>query len=273
MMYKKYVLAFFVMILTGYSYGRDPNPMDGKFNIGQDTITSYQWGIYGIDNSYLVKDDGTTITLLHNFGYGLTRYTGFELVLPFFLHQKSDGRISRGLSDMQALFQWHPYRTDDQLLVLKAGMQFPTGDTNANPPLGLGSFIPLFEFDALHSSEKWFASFILTAGIATTRKHKNPGTFIDYEITLGPKWPLGTPDQAEWLTFIEMNGLYNFPRTFNGMRVPNTGGFLLIVGPVISYDTNRCQYFARLQMPIADHRFGNQPKTKLFATLIFQWDI
>lgn len=273
MMHKKYALAFFVMTLTWYSYGRDQNPMDAKFNIGQDTITSYQYGIYSIDNSYVVKADGTTITLNHNLAYGLTRYTGCELLLPFYLHQKSGRRISRGLSDMQALYQWHPYRTNEHLIALKAGMQFPTGDTYANPALGLGSFMPMFSFLAFHASEKWFASFIVTPTIGTTRKHRNPGTFIEYEVTFGRRHQLGTPNEAEWLFFWELLGLYNSPAKFHNRQVVNTGAHLLLLGPILSYDTNRHQFFARFQVPIADRRFGNQSKTKFFATFIYQRDI
>ncbi len=273
-MIKQLLFIHLIILLSSFDIqGRDPSPMNGQFNIGQDTITSYQYGIYSIDNSYLSKADGTTITLDHNLAYGISRHSGCELNIPFFLYQKSNGRISKGLSDMQALFQWHPYRTDEHLLALKAGIQFPTGDTTANPPLGLGSFMPIFNFDAFHASENWFASFIISATIGTTRKHRNPGTFIEYSVTFGRRYQLGTPDEAEWLFFWELDGLYSSSAKFQGKQVANTGGHLILLGPIVSYDTDRDQYLLRIQVPIADRRFGIQPKTKFFATLIYQHDI
>lgn len=254
-------------------HSRDAEPINGKFNIGRDTVTSDGYGIYVNDEAFLDTFGGASILSTHILGYGINKYCGCTFTLPIFLHQRAEQHVSRGLSDIQVSMQWHLYRTEDQILVFKTGLQFPTGDRTARPPLGTGSFNPTLYILGIHSSERLFADFVFGTIITTTRKRRNSGIIFDYHLSIGPKFPLYTFNDAEWYAFVELQGYYTAPSRAFGKRIPNTGGNLILFGPTISYDTNFNQVLVRFQIPISERQFGKQPKTNYFASFNFQHDI
>lgn len=262
------------LLISACVHGRDPQPMNSKFNIGQDIITSRGYGLFNVNNPYIIlRDEPAIISSSYSFSYGITRSIGFTFTLPFVLKQKIDNYCSRGLSDVSCIAQWHFLRTEDQLLLLKTGIQLPTGDSNARPPLGSGSFNPSLSLEAFHSSDRFFASIICEGTITPTRKHKKAGNSIEYDITLGPKWPLGRNRYAKIYTFLELQGFYASASKFNGKQVPNTGRHVVLFGPILSYDIDRYQYLLRIQFPVANHRLGKQPQLEYLISLSFQCDL
>lgn len=272
----KVLILCLLTLLSSASWlaARAPLPINRKFNIGQDIITSDGYGLLNLDSPYLIKKDGKAdLGLICSLSYGINRYLGFTLTIPFFLNNTNKPLVSRGLADISTIMQFHLYRTEDILLLCKAGLQYPTGDTNAHPALGSGSFNPLVNLEGYYSSDTFFVSGIIAANICTQRKHRRPSTVYDYEFTIGPKFPVRFTEDAYLYTFLELQGLYTTKGRFNGFPLQDTGGHLILFGPIISFDIRDCQYLLRLQLPVYDRRFGNQTKADYLIYLSFQKDI
>lgn len=268
------VLCLLTFITATLVWARDPLPINRKFNIGQDIITSDGYGLLNLDSPYLAKKDGKAdIGLSCSLSYGINRFMGFTLTVPFLLNNTDTLFVSRGLADISTIMQFHLYRSEDILLVLKTGLQYPTGDTNAHPPLGAGSFNPLVNLEGYYSTDTFFVSGILAANIGTQRKQKKPSSVYDYEFTIGPKFPLRFTEDAYLYTFLELQGLYTTKERFNALPLTDTGGHLIFFGPIVSFDIRDCQYLVRLQLPVYNHRFGNQTKVDYLISLSFQKDI
>lgn len=254
-------------------HGRDPFPMNRKFNIGQDIITSDGYGLLNLDNPYLMQQNNKAdIGLSCSISYGINRFLGITFSVPFFLQHADNPYTSRGLGDISTFMQFHMHRTENVLVLFKAGMQFPTGDTNTRPALGSGSFNPLVNFEAYYSPDRFFASLILASTITTTRNHKKAGTILDYEITLGPKFPLRFVKDSYFYVFLELQGFHLFKSKAYGESIPKSDGHLLLFGPILSYDIADCQYLLRIQFPIAHRKFGTH-KIDYLVSLSFQKDI
>jgi hypothetical protein len=155
-LYTSPILA--LLLLTAvHVHSRDPEPLNSKFNIGQDIITSDGYGLFNIDNPYFLKrESGTDIALNYSISYGINRLLGITFTMPFYLKHTIDSFVSRGLSDISTTIQFHLYRTNDQLVVFKTGIQYPTGNTTVLSPLGSGSFNPTLSLEAFHSTDRLF---------------------------------------------------------------------------------------------------------------------
>lgn len=242
-------------------------PENGKFSIGRDTITSFGYASYFTGFPCFIGDHATRIFCLHGFSYGITPKVGCTFTIPFIVNQRIDDLKSRGLWDLRFNLQWHLYRNDDNILVLKTGMWFPTGDINAKPPLSFGSFNPTVYLIGVHSSERLFANFVLGGIITNSYKHRNTGSLIDYQFHIGPKFPLRSIDHGNLYTFLELQGYYRFQAKYRGERIPDTGWHILLLGPTIAFDNDWYQVKAQISAPIIDKRNGIQPSTNFFASL------
>lgn len=251
---------------------RDAAPVNNQFNIAQDIITSDGWGLFNYDTPLLFKRDGTLDAgIILSFSYGINRFMGCTFGIPILFDNERYTK-SRGLSDISFNLQWHVYRTENQIFVLKTGMQFPTGDTSSRPALGTGSFCPTISYAAIHSSERLYAGFICGTTIGTTRRNKNPGTSFNFQLGAGPKFPLYTKNDGQIYTFLEVQGYYGSPTKANGNLVPLTGSQLILLGPILSYDTNIDQYILQLFVPLSERQFGKLPATNIVVTLSYQRD-
>lgn len=260
-------LSLLFITCTAFALERSQVPDNGKFSIGRETITSYGYASYVTGLPCFVGNNYSILFYFNNLSYGLTPTLGCTFSVPFILHQREYHATDRGLWDIRANIQWHAYRSDDQMLVFKAGMWFPTGDVTAIIPLSSGSFNPTLYAIAVHSSERLFANFVIGGVITTPRKHRRPGGLLDYHLGIGPKFPIKMAHNGKLYVFLELQGYHNFSSDYYDQPLPNSGWHLLTVGPTISYDTDFFQIQGAIGLPIIDRRFGIQPSTDFFASL------
>lgn len=266
-------VRYFIFLLLvafaapAYSTEQDPIPNNGKFSIGRDTITSLGYGSYVTGMPMYIGNDSSLLFYFNALSYGITRSIGCTFTVPVLLHNREFDAVSRGLFDLRFNIQWHLYRTDNEIVVLKTGVWFPTGDILARPPLSFGSFNPTLYAMAIHSSDRLYVNATLGSVIATTRKHRNTGGFIDYQFSIGPKFPLGTKNHGKLYTFLELQGYHLFSEKFRGNVVPNTGEDLIFLGPAISYDCDFFQILASIGITVLDRRKGIQPRTDYNASI------
>ncbi|MGE0009238.1 MAG: transporter [Candidatus Babeliales bacterium] len=263
------VLLFKILTLFAHAAAHEPIPINGKFSIGRETITSKGYGSYVTGSLMFIGHEANLLFYFNAFSYGISERVGCTFTVPIVLHFRENKDVSRGLFDLRFNMQWHLYRSENEIVVLKTGMWFPTGDILARPPLSFGSFNPTVYLIAAHSSERLYANATVGSVITTTRKHRNTGGFIDYHLSVGPKFPLDTKNHSQLYAFLELQGYYFFAAKFRNVRVPNTGEHLLFLGPSVSYDSDFFQILASIGVTVLDHRKGIQPRTDFLAQIWF----
>jgi hypothetical protein len=263
---KIFILAL-SLITVPIRAGKDPQWDNGQFSITRETITSVGYKTFVTGIPMFERSDGSDIFSITAFSYGIGKRIGCTFTLPFLLKLSIGEQKVRGLWDLRFNFQWHLYRTEEHILVLKTGMWFPTAQGETPTPFGVGSgsFNPTVSLTGIHSSERLYAGFVIGSIISTTRKHKKPGSLIDYYLGIGPKFRLQRSNRALY-TYLELQGYFTFPDKMNGIIMPNSGNNLILLGPAIVYDTDWWQVQGRVAIPISDRRFGVQQRTDLFAS-------
>ncbi len=265
--YKRYLLLFIIpQCIQAMDTG-----WNGKFNIGREIVTSEGYGDF-VTGAFCFKEpDGAHVGYFNYLNYGISRTLGCTFTIPFYIKFTENNKTLRGLADLQFILQWHAYRTEDHMLLFKGGTTFPTGNKEGAPFLGTGSFNPIAYLTAIHSSEKLFASFVFGGIFTTTRKHFKAGSYLDYNFTIGPKFPISADRKEQIYIFAVLQGYHIFPNQRRGRDIPNTGGHLLLFGPSLNYDGYWQGAQLNFLMPICDRRFGIQPSTDFFISFWFGW--
>lgn len=261
------LLLMAVLSITVRAQDKGIIPDNGKFSIGRETITSVGYGSYVTGMPMFIGNDTSLLFYFNSLSYGISNYTGCTFTVPIVLHQREYDQVSRGLFDLRFNIQWHLYRSENEIVVLKTGMWFPTGDILARPPLSFGSFNPTVYLLASHSSERLYVNAVLGSVITTPRKGRNTGGFIDYHLSVGPKFSLKTKDHGKLYTFLELQGYHFFSGKFRNQEIPNSGEHLLFLGPAISYDSDFFQVLCSLGITLLDKRKGIQPRTDYLASI------
>ncbi len=260
------ILFFFPLYIQGID-----TEWNGKFNIGREIVTSEGYGDFVTGTFCFGESDGSHIGYFNYLNYGLSRTLGCTFTIPFYIKYTENNRILRGLADLQFILQWHAYRTEDHMLLFKGGTTFPTGNKEGAPFLGTGSFNPIAYLTAIHSSEKLFASFVFGGIFTTTRKHFKAGSYLDYHLDIGPKFPISANRKEQIYIFAVLQGYHYFPNQYRGRQIQNTGGDLILVGPSLNYDGYWQGAQLNFLLPICDRRYGIQPSTNFFVSFWLGW--
>lgn len=261
------VILLAALSLAVHAEDREAIPDNGKFSIGRETITSAGYGSYVTGMPMFIGHDTRLLFYFNSLSYGISNRVGCTFTVPVILHQREYDQVSRGLFDLRFNMQWHLYRSANEIVVLKTGMWFPTGDILAKPPLSFGSFNPTVYLIASHSSERLYANAVIGSVITTPRKGRNTGGFIDYQLSIGPKFSLKTKDHGKLYTFLELQGYHFFSGRFRNQEIPNSGEDLLFLGPAISYDSDFFQVLCSIGITLLDKRKGIQPRTDYLASI------
>ncbi len=257
LMWSKSLLGIAPGVHLQFNIGRRVIPIKGVFIAEEELEVTERFGGTGV----LWKSTGL---------YGLTKHIGFRLFIPVFLKRRVGSAVSRGLSDisLEAIFIrfFKPYNAT----LLSAGFFAPTGDSTVTPALGTGNYNLLLTAQWIHSSPDWYWSFLLRPIVSFKRKGVNAGSVLNFEYLFGPKFTLKHAN-LPMAVLLEMDGAWRKPARVNGVIVPNTGGTVVIVGPLVSVRTRRMILQGRVQFPILQRFSGLQPKVNYLAALTMQY--
>lgn len=266
--YKHYIFLLFFMPRCIQAVDTEWN---GQFNIGREIVTSEGYTNF-VTGAFCYKEpEGGHVGYFNYLSYGLTRSLGCTFTIPTYIKFTDGEKTLRGLADLQLILQWQAYRTEEHMFLFEGGMTFPTGNKEGAPFLGTGSFNPIAYLCAIHSSEKLFASFEFGGVFTTERKHFKAGSYLDYRLDIGPKFPLSADLKEQIYIFLVLQGFHILPNQRRGKNIPNTGGHLLLCGPSITYDGYANGAQLNFFLPICDRKFGIQPSTDFFISFWLGW--
>lgn len=241
-----------------------------QFNIGRQVIPIKGMVIAEEELEVTERFGGTGVLWKSTGLYGLTNHIGFRLFIPVFLKRRVGSNVSRGLSDIsfETIFIrfFKPYNAT----LGSIGFFAPTGDSTVTPALGTGNYNLLLTAQWIHSSPHWYWSFLLRPVISFKRKGVYAGSVLNFEYLFGPKFTLEHA-KLPMAILLEMDGFWRKPTKVNGVIVPNTGGTVVIVGPLVSVRTGRMILQGRVQFPILQRFSGLQPKVNYLAALTMQY--
>lgn len=216
-------------------------------------------GLFTIENliEYTKAKEDEEILWETELSYGLTESFGLILLVPFFIRNKIVPNHSSGLGDILLTGEWSFFRDHTHHGLLTTGLKFPTGSVHKTPITGTGTIDLFLEFSAIHSSEKWYASIDTENFIRIPRKDRKPGNSYDWEIIFGRLVKFN--DHALYIN-MDLFILFNTKDTIGGTRDLDSGGTVIFLGPLISWEHKKvlCEFL--FQWPIGQNLFGNQPK-------------
>lgn len=235
-------------------------PVNGRFGIGHRIFTR--------KNELQVQelllhtqfDKGSFTALENTLAYGLTRTFGVEFSMAWIFQNNQKGKRTSGLGDISLEAQWHFYTQKENLGNATVGIQFPTGNTSQEPFLGLGTYGWIFELEGVHSSDYWYALSSCRIRINQRRNNKALGPRFLYELTAGPKLHLKNGAQLHLLYDLDL--LYDAKTKKFGKTLFDSGGRLVLLGPLISYKKGNLIIEGSLQLPIAQQISDFDPKVE-----------
>lgn len=270
MAHKKITLLIIIFFLAYYERAHALAPaVHLQFNIGRRVVPIKGALIVEEELETTVREDATGILWKTTALYGLTNHIGLRLFIPVFLKRKLYDNVARGLSDisLEMLFLRfiHPYN----VTLASVGFFAPTGSSKSTPQLGTHNVNLIFTAQWIHSSPHWYCSFLMRPIVAIERKDVYSGSILNFQYLFGPKFSLD--DNTPLALLIEVDGAYRKAVTYKDIRVPNTGGTVIIAGPFISARVGRAIVQGRVQLPILQRYSGNQPNFKYLAAATVQY--
>lgn len=240
------------------------------YNVGRQKVTTKGVLILEQELETIQRDRGTSVIWETALAYGITRWLGARIFIPVFLKRKLDGFVARGVSDISLEAIFLKFLKPYNVLVGTVGVFFPTGSIDTQPRLGTGNYNIIMTADWLHSSPHWYCGFILRPIISIKRKERKPGSILNFQYLFGPKFELCNSKLPMALIW-ELDGVFRKQSKFNGIKDNNTGGTLIVTGPLISYKKGTSIIQARFLFPIVQNFRGQQPKIDFISGLNMQF--
>lgn len=268
-----YYLFVFILIFsisqTGFLKALAP-AVHLNFNIGRRVVPIKGALIVEEELETTVRENGTSLLWKNIALYGLSQHTGLRFFVPVFLKRKFGENTSRGLSDISLEAIYFRFLQPYNVTLFSFGFAAPTGSIKPRPPLGSGNFNLIFTWQWIHSSPHWYCSFLLRPIGAIKRHGRNAGSLLNFEYLFGPKFTLPN-SQIPLAALLIMDGVYRKPLKIDGVKVPNTGGTVVILGPLVSARTGRLIMQGRIQFPILERYRGSQAKLNYVAAATVQY--
>lgn len=234
------------------------------FGIGPHTI--YKDG-FGLELEYEREqgEDGYEQTLHYEVGYGLTADWVALLTVPQ-VQKSEEDRAASGLGDMTIKTKWRFYRKDyregrqDQVALL-AGVKLPTGDHEAEIPLGSGSTDYIVGLTAGKESRTLYY-------FADLRYRLNGEN--DKKLKMGDVWFYGVsfgfrPWQNEYwepdlVLLLELFGKQMAGARLDGQELENSGGHTVFIGPSFLLSYKNWMVTGGIAVPALQDFNGEQEK-------------
>lgn len=215
---------------------------------------------------YFKGDETASMLYQTDITYSFQSNLALELFVPIYLKNKFESFVSRGVGDSLVNVQWVPWKNDIQTFVIIGGVKFPTGDTHKVPVTGTGNYAFNLTFASYHASDAWDISFLLNTLANLPRKGYLVGNAYNYQFSLAKQIIFN--DKIRITLGGQLFGIYLQPDRFLGDTISNTGGHVLYLGPVVTFQYKDLQLQILHQGVVSQYLFGTQHKnqyTTLFA--------
>ncbi len=171
-------------------------------------------------------------------------------------------KSSSGLGDIVLRSKYRFWRRDtlgvQQAMAMVLGIKLPTGDDEAELPLGTGSTDWLFGLTAGHEGRRLYAFGDLRYRINTEANNITEGDVFFYDAALGFRPILTDYYRPDLVLLLELNGEVAQKDDLDGKEVPDSGGHTLWLGPNFLLSYRNLMLKGGLRFPIVQELNGTQ---------------
>lgn len=271
----KNTLLLMCMIFFCYSYAEnlEEEKQERFVNLGLDLIPRKKTFAYL--NSILydefqgIADDAILTTQI---AYGFTDFFGIQIFIPVFLRNFSDGQNTKGLGDILLDLQWRFVYNPHYVLLFETALSCPTGSTEKQPVLGTGNYMPFFGLSSLYSGD-WLVDCEIDIITPIKRNNRKAGNQVVWEMIFGRRIKFKKDSDSNFYFALLVDGFYNGQNRINGVIDENSGGTLIILGPLMEWWRNNMRIQAGFEVPVVQNLFGNQIKFDFNTYLAFAFDL
>jgi len=201
--------------------------------------------------------------------YGMTPDLSFTAQIPVVyrvFEQTISGvrkkRSSSGLGDIALCSKYRFWRRDtlgvQQSAAVVLGIKLPTGDDEADLPLGTGSTDWLFGLTAEHEGRRLYLFGDLRYRLNTEADNRTEGDLFFYDIAVGFRPILTNYDQLDLVLLMEANGEIAQKDHRAEKEDPDSGGEILWLGPNFLLSYRNLMLKGGIRFPIIQNLNGTQ---------------
>lgn len=209
-----------------------------------------------------------------SFMYAFSNDASIYLSAPIAANYHTHGHHSSGWADASTQLSYAYYNdtTVDytEQAALLAIVSFPTGSPKKNPATGLGSYAFTLATNYTRTYVDWFIFATPGVVLTTKRHHLKPGNQFLYQAGIGRNI-VGVPDELIVSALIEMDGTSTAKEIVHGIKKTNTGGNVISITPSIWVSTPHMIFPFGVSMPMVQHLFGQQNKSKYTLVANLGW--
>lgn len=260
-----WAITLLTMVISTKGWAHEP-----VFSMGPETI--WQGGV-GIETEFEFADEGgEELSVLHyEILYGLTKDLSLTLEVPQILDRQAEGETGDGLGDVEVRAKYQFFKKDmlnaQHKITGIFGIKVPTGDDEADPPLGTGTTEFPFGLSYGYESRTWYHFLTTLYRLRTESGNSDPGDRLFINGAVGYRPVQGEYTDPDVVFFLEMNAEFEFKDELRGTRLPNTGGNTIWLGPTTLVSPNpQWMFKTGIQFPIYENLNGHQEHSEFRAS-------
>lgn len=273
MISKKYLLPIFLITIQ-FSYLQSGSFLEEDKLIELAGSIKSQPGKIQVEQEieYIKSKENYSLLYELDISYGFNDKLGIQVTIPVFIKRKVGPFTSNGLSNIFVELEWTFFERESNLALFMFGVALPSGSKDKIPPIESGSVGAIFEFNAIHADDRWYAQTDWGAIINSQRKHDTKiGNLYFYNLLGGPRFKINPCSLSTYFFLLTLSGFYSERNKFRGIVLDESGSSLVLLGPLVSWTRKNLLAQALLQFPIGQHVFGSRPKVDLRAGFSFQF--
>jgi hypothetical protein len=206
--------------------------------------------------------------------YGLTEKMSLFVELPIAVKFKHQAEKSHGVSDLVVQLEQVIYAKETPVSVneitIVGNMSLPTGSAKKQPPTGFGSPTFFLGFTLGRSKPDWYYFASLGGIITTFHKGTKFGNAFLYQGGIGRNIAYKTDGWIlNWM--VEVDGVYHQRDRVCDVKICDSGGNTVLVGPSIFFSTRRFEMDGGIAAVVSQHLFGAQLKEHFVAAFYAGW--
>ena len=277
MIFKKYIFLLIFLVSFRSCY---PQVIEGTLLQEADLFelagrSASEIGKIQVEQSIEYFKSKKNYSLLYelDISYGFNEKLGIELTIPIFIKRKSGPFSSWGLSNIIIQLEWTPFQREADQLLIMFGPVLPSGSKDKIPPIESGSIGAIFQLNAIHADEHWYAQTDWGAIINSQRgKNTKLGNLYFYTLSGGRRFKINSCSLSTYYLILEMSGFYFERDKLEGRIIEESGATLIMLGPLIAWSRENLLAQVLLQWPIGQHLFGQpRPKFDFRSAVSFQF--
>lgn len=222
-----------------------------------------------------IKGSGKhNIDVAPGFNYGITDKLSIFVNMPFAARYKLDGSHSSGIEDMLVQLEYAFSNSSTtrytQQATFVTNVTFPTGSTEKSPPTGVGSESFFLGATFIRTYVDWFG--FTSHGVVLTTSHDETkfGNQFLYQFGIGRNI-FSIPSEWIFAWLIEADGTYTQKNKIQDVTDPNSGGNILFITPSLWISSPHLILQLGGGVPVAQHLFGTQHKSRYLLGFQFIW--